>query len=71
MPREQAAAVAAVAALSPFAALGWLDRQDRLIAKLRAILPARGALADLRARRAEVMARLEEVRARVEPDSGR
>lgn len=71
LPREQAAAVAAVAALSPFAALGWLDRQDRLIAKLRAILPARGALADLRARRAEVMARLEEVRARVEPDSGR
>lgn len=72
LPREQALAASAVTLLAPFAALGWLDRQDRLVAKLRAILPAPsrggGSLAELRARRAAVMELLEGIRGRVEPE---
>ncbi len=70
LPQPCAWASLAVLVVCPFVALPWLDRLDRLRAKLAAILPgrARAALPALAMKRRALMAILEEVRARVEPE---
>ena len=54
---------------SPFAALAWLDRTDRIAARMRILAPSEDRhdrLAALAAQRADVMRELESARARVE-----
>lgn len=69
LPTETAILATAVVLTSPFAALPWLDRWDRLAARLRMIAPnedRRDRLASLAEERARVMQDLVAARDRVE-----
>jgi hypothetical protein len=66
---ELALVAAVVIVVSPFAALGWLDRWDRIADRMRQLAPSeqrRERLQDLAAERTSLMRDLEAVRARVE-----
>jgi hypothetical protein len=69
LPTESAIGATIVVLTSPFAALPWLDRWDRLAARLRLIAPSedqRDRLATLAKERGALMQALEAARIRVE-----
>jgi 1-acyl-sn-glycerol-3-phosphate acyltransferase len=69
LPAAEAAAATAAFITSPFAALAWLDRTDRLASRVRILAPSeerRDALAALAEQRAVLMRDLESARARLE-----
>lgn len=73
LPTESAIVATLVVLASPFAALPWLDRWDRVAARVRMLAPSedrRDRLAALAIDRAEVMADLAAARDRVEGPNG-
>jgi hypothetical protein len=66
LPRPLAWTALAVILLSPFAALAWLDRADRLQRRLRTTVLKTSSFERLRASRRAVMAKLDSARVRLE-----
>lgn len=69
LPTGAALAATALVLLSPFAALAWLDRWDRVASRARRVAPSedrRERLAHLAAERTAILAELERLRLRAE-----
>src|SRR5206468_2198386 len=73
LPTEQAWAATAIAAASPFAALAWLDRWDRIAGRARMLAPSeerQERLAALAETRSALLEELETARIQAEmPDA--